>query len=59
MLDIQTANGIVVPDTQAKGYIRELGADLWVHVVKDVPLVLSFVRLCNQEKLPDYQKVRK
>ena len=40
ILDIQTANGIVVSDTQAKVYIKELGAYLWIHLVKDFPSVL-------------------
>ena len=42
ILDIQTANGIVVPDTQAKVYIKELGAYLWLHFVEDSPSVRSW-----------------
>ena len=41
ILDIQTANGIVVLDTQAKVYIKELGSYPWIHLVKDSPSVLS------------------
>ena len=45
VLDIQTANGIVVSDTQAKVYIKEFGADLLVQLVKDSPPVLSFGKI--------------
>ena len=38
---MQTANVIVVSDTQAKVFITELGAYLWVHVVEDAPSVLT------------------
>ena len=41
-LDIQAANGIVVSDTQTMVYIKELGADLLVQLVKDSPPLLSF-----------------
>ena len=44
ILDIQTANGIVVSDTQAKVYIKEFGACPWVHLVEDSPSVLSLGR---------------
>ena len=47
ILDIQTANGVVVSDTQATVYIKELGASLWVHLVEDSPSVL-LGRLCNE-----------
>ena len=46
-LDFQIANDIVVSDTHAKVYINELGASLWIHVVKDSPSVLSLGRPCN------------
>ena len=46
--DIQTANGIVVSDTEAKVYIKELGAYLGVHLVKDSPAVLSLGSLCDE-----------
>ena len=57
-LDIQTANGIVVSDTQAKVYIQEFGAHPWVQLVD---YAINFVILTRgrQEKLPDYQKVRR
>ena len=67
VLVIQTANRIVVSDTQAKVHIKELGAYLWIHLVKDSPSVyhwedyaMNLVILIRgrQEKLPDYQKVR-
>ena len=67
ILDIQTRNGIVASDTQAKVYIKELGACPWVHLVEDSPSVLSLGRHAmslvvlirgRQEKLPDYQKVK-
>ena len=45
-LDVQIANDIVVSDTHAKVYINELGASLWIHVVKD-SLVLSLGGPCN------------
>ena len=48
ILDIQTANGIVVSDTQAKIYIKELDAYLWIHLAKDSSSVLSLGRLCFQ-----------
>ena len=35
ILDIQTANGIVVSHTPAKVHIEELGACPWIHLVKD------------------------
>ena len=47
-VDIQTANGIVVSDTQAKVNIKERGAYLWVDLVKDSQSVLSLGRLCNE-----------
>ena len=47
-LDFQIANDIVVSDTHAKVYINELGASLWIHVVKDSPSVLSLGRPCNE-----------
>ena len=68
ILDIQTANGIVVWDTRAKVYIKEFGAHLWVHLVEDSPSVLLLGRLAMslvilsrgcQEKFPSYSKVRK
>ena len=34
--------------TQANVYIKELGACLWVHLVKGSPSVLSLGRLCNE-----------
>ena len=37
ILDIQTANGIVVSVTQVKVYIKELGAYLWTHYVEESP----------------------
>ena len=46
-LDFQIANDIVVSNTHAKVYINELGASLWIHVVKDSPSVLSLGRPCN------------
>ena len=46
-LDFQIANDIVVSDTHAKVYINELGASLWIHVVKDSPSVLSLGTPCN------------
>ena len=65
--DIQTANGIVVSDTEAKVYIKELGAYLGVDLMKDSSAVLSLGSLCDehgcsyccQEKLPDCREVRK
>ena len=48
ILDIQTASGVVVSDAQAKVYIKERGACLWVHLVKDSPSVLSLGRLCKE-----------
>ena len=48
ILDIPTASGIVVSDTQAKGYIKELGVHLWVHLVKDSPSLLSLGRPNNE-----------
>ena len=48
ILDIQTANDIVVSVTQAKVYIKELGAYLCLHLVKASPSVLSLGRLCNE-----------
>ena len=47
ILDIQTANGIVVSDTQAKVFILELGAYLRIQLVEDSASVLSLGRLCN------------
>ena len=47
-LDFQTANGIVVSDAQAKVYIKERGANVWVRVVEDSPSVLSLGRPCNE-----------
>ena len=41
ILDIQTASGIVVSDTQPKVYIKELGSYLWIYLVRDSPWVLS------------------
>ena len=35
ILDIQTADGIVVSDTPAKVHIEELGACPWIHLVRD------------------------
>ena len=35
ILDVQTANGIVVSHTPAKVHIEELGACPWIHLVKD------------------------
>ena len=40
-LNIQTANGMVTKDTQAKVYIRELCAVVWVFLVENSPSVLS------------------
>ena len=48
ILEIQTARGIVVSDTQAKVCIKELDAYLWIRLVKDSPLVPSFGRLRNE-----------
>ena len=48
MLDIRTGNGIVISDTQAKVHIKERGAYLWIHLVKDSPSVLLMGRLCNE-----------
>ena len=48
ILDVQTANGIVVSDSQAMVYIKELGADPWVHLEEDSPPVPSLGRLCNE-----------
>ena len=48
ILDIQTASGVVVSDAQAKVYIKERGAYLWIHLVKDSPSVLLMGRLCNE-----------
>ena len=47
-LDILIASGVVVSDTQAKVYIKELGAYLWVHLVENLPSMLSMGRLCNE-----------
>ena len=44
ILDIQTASGIVVSDTQAKVYIKELGAYPRIHLVNDCPSVLALGR---------------
>ena len=44
ILNIQTACGVVVSDTQAKVFIKELGACMWVHLVRDSPSVLSLGR---------------
>ena len=46
--DIQTANGIVVSDTEAKVYIKELSAYQGVDLVKDSPAVLSLGSLCDE-----------
>ena len=68
ILHIETANGIAVSDTQAKVYIKELGASIWVQVVEDSPSVyrwedfaMNLVILVRgrQEKLPDYQNAKK
>ena len=48
ILDVQTANGIVVSNTHTKVYIKELGAYLWVHLVEDSPSVLPSGTLCNE-----------
>ena len=48
VLDIRTANGNVVPDTQAKVYVKELRAYLQLHLVEDSPSVLSLGTLCNE-----------
>ena len=45
ILDIQTANDIVLSDTQAKGLHNNY---LWVHLVEDSPSVLSMGRLCHE-----------
>ena len=66
ILDVQTARGIVVSDTQAKVCIKELDAYPWIHLVKDSPSVPSLGRLCNElgfflfvaDKLPIYYKAR-
>ena len=42
------SNCIVVSDTHAKVYIKELGAYLWIHLVKDSPSVPQLGRLCNE-----------
>ena len=52
ILDIQTANGILVSNTQAKVCIKDKSRE--DHAMNWVILF----RGC-QEKLPDYQKVRK
>ena len=44
ILDIETANGIVVSDPQAKHYMKDLDDSLWVHLVENSPLVLLFGR---------------
>ena len=48
ILDIQTANRIAVSDTQAKLYIKEPCAHLWIHLLIDSPSVLWLARLCNE-----------
>ena len=48
ILEIQTANDIVVSDTQAKVYIKELGAYPWVHSEEESPSLLSLGRHCNE-----------
>ena len=51
-MDIQSANGIVVSDTQANASIKELGARSW-HVVTDSSSVLfSFVARMQHRNLP-------
>ena len=45
--DNQTANDIVVSDTQAKVCIKELDVYLRVYLVNDSPSVLSSGSLCN------------
>ena len=64
VLDNQIANSSVVSDTQAKVYIKELGAYLWIHLVKDSPSVLSLEDYSmnvvilirgRQDKLPYYR----
>ena len=68
ILDLLTANGIVVSDTQAKVYIKELGACLWIHLVNDSLSVPPFGRQCSElgyscswptGETQDYQKIRK
>ena len=46
ILVIQTANSIVVSDTQATVYIKEDCAFPWVHLVFDSQPVLSLLRPC-------------
>ena len=41
ILEIQSANDIEVSDVEAKVCIKELGAYLWIHSVKDSPSVQS------------------
>ena len=48
ILDVETANCVVVSDTQAKVYIKENCAFLWVHLVFDSQSVLSLGRLCRE-----------
>ena len=48
ILDVQIANSIMVSDTQANVYIKELGANLWEYLVEDSPSVPSLGRLCNE-----------
>ena len=68
ILDFQTTNGIVVAETQAKVYIKELGAHQWIRLVKDSPSVLSLGRRSNElryayswpsRKTPKLKNVRK
>ena len=47
-LTVQTANGRVTTDTQAKVYIRELCAVLWVFFFENSPSVLSSGRSCSE-----------
>ena len=48
ILDIQTANDVLVSDMQSKVSIKELGAFLWIYSVRGSPSVLSLGRLCNE-----------
>ena len=68
ILDIQTANGIVVSDTRTKVYIKEFGAYLWFiwwkilrqcYCWKDYTMSLVILIRGCQEKFPCYSKVRK
>ena len=58
ILDTWTANGYVVSTLKAEVHMKEVGINLWVHLVEHSPSVLSLGRLCkelcdsNSEELP-------